>query len=169
MTVTAGGPSALSEDMPEVDGRARISRAVDWRPAGLSSRISAEVVAGLVNDGSAPEVAAEAVREAAQRGAAIRFIQVLPVTMADPVGADADAATFQAAMRALRGHSRTRCTFEVATGDPQQVLVERSRTASMLVVGEDRPTSEASVAEFCQRYAACPVRTVARRTTPFGR
>jgi len=125
-----------------------------------SRSVVGEVVAGLVNDGSAVAVAAAAVQEAASRGVGIRFVQVLPDTMERDAVVAADAETFRAAMHALRGHSRTRCTFEVVTGSPEQVLVERSWSASVLVVGEDRPTSGAEVAKFCKQYAACPVRTV---------
>lgn len=121
-----------------------------------------EVVAGLVNDGSAAAVARAAVAEAVRQGAAIRFVQVLSPALDAEARESADAVTFQAALRALRGHSRLRCTFEVVTGDPAVVLTSRANGSRALVVGEDRPTAETPVASHCRQHARCPVVTVPR-------
>ena len=89
------------------------------------------VVAGLVNDGSAVGVARAAVREAIRLGTTVHFVQVMSQTLSEADLADADRATFSAALRALRGHPRTPSTFELVRGDPQEVLVERSRGAAV--------------------------------------
>ncbi len=121
------------------------------------------VVAGLVNDGSAVGVAGAAVREAIRLGTTVHFVQVMSRTLSEADLADSDRATFSAALRALRGHPRTPSTFELVQGDPQEVLVERSRGAAVLVIGEDASTPAASVADYCLRHARCTVQTVSPR------
>jgi len=116
-----------------------------------------EVVAGLVNDGSADAVAHAAVEEAATRRCAVRFVQVLSVESTAP---DADERTFSAAMHALARHSRVRATFEVVGGDPVSVLVSRTAGASVLVLGEDRSEASPAIAAAAQRGAQCPVRLI---------
>jgi nucleotide-binding universal stress UspA family protein len=96
------------------------------------------------------------------RRCAVRFVQVVGADLDAEARTEADAATFQAALTALRGHPRLRCTFEVVSGSPGRKLVERSRRATVLVVGDDRPGSGASVAAYCQRHAACCVQLVAQ-------
>jgi len=136
-----------------------------------------EVVAGLVNDGSAPAVAAEAVRLANLHEASIRFVQVVPTELDSLERADAETATFAAGLHALR-HGRHRgATFESPVGDPGRLLVDRSARAIALVVGEDRtggpdaPGGEdetGTVGAFCMAHARCPVHVVSRsqsRTT----
>lgn len=49
-------------------------------------------------------------------------------------------------------------TFEVAVGDPVEVLTERARDATLLVVGADRDGS--TVAQRCRESGACTVMTV---------
>lgn len=124
-----------------------------------------EVVAGLVDDGNAGRLAQVAIDRAVSLGVGVRFVQVRRADT--PVSGYAGDATFAAATRALRGHPGLRCTFEVAIGDAAAVLVQRSRRASLLVVGEDRrddaglPVAGADVAHYCVRNAACPVMQVA--------
>jgi hypothetical protein len=120
-----------------------------------------DVVAGLVNNGAAGAVARAAVREAARRGSRVRFIQVLPVGLTEEERADADRGTFRAALQAMRGQSRVPCSFEVLEGDAGQILVNRSRGASVLVLGRDLPDAVAPVAGYCHMHAACDVLTVA--------
>jgi hypothetical protein len=120
-----------------------------------------DVVAGLVNNGVAGAVARAAVREAARRGSRVRFVQVLPVGLTEEERADADRETFRVALRALRGQSRVPCSFEVLEGDPAKILVDRSRRASILVVGRDTPDSADHIAGYCQEHAECDVLTVA--------
>ena len=122
--------------------------------------MAVEVIAGLVNDGSALPVARAAVHEAVTRHHAVRFVQVVGADLDAEARTEADAVTFQAALTAMRGHPRLRCTFEVVSGSPGRRLVERSRRATVLVVGDDRPASGASVAAYCQRHAACSVQLV---------
>lgn len=126
----------------------------------VTAASEAEVVAGLVNDGSATAVARAAVAEAARHRAAIRFVQVLPPGLDAEARESADVVTFEAALRALRGHVRMRVTFEVVTGDPASVLTSRSRDSRSLVVGEDSLVSGARVAAYCRTHARCPVLVV---------
>jgi nucleotide-binding universal stress UspA family protein len=119
-----------------------------------------DVVAGLVNDGQALAVAQVAVAEAQRRSAQVRFVHVLPSATTAEDRADADRATFRAAMRALAGHSRVACAFETAIGDPGRVLVQRSGGASLLVLGGDLPAEGRSVARYCQHHATCSVLVV---------
>ncbi|GAB3589182.1 hypothetical protein GCM10027446_00820 [Angustibacter peucedani] len=132
-------------------------------------RAVADVVAGLVNDGSAAAVAGAAVHEAARRGARVRFLQVVPPGSSDEERAEIDRATFRAALQGLRGVRRLPCTFEVVDGDAAEVLVARSRGAGLLVVGRDLPASDHDVAQRCQRLAACDVLTVVAQLTEPGR
>lgn len=136
-------------------GRAAPVAGLPWvyhrRPPG------GEVVAGLVNDGSAEVVARAAVEEAASRHCAVRFVQVLSMTSTAP---EADEKTFAAAMHALARHSRVRATFEVVGGDPVAVLVSRTSGASVLVLGEDQLEAVPPIAADAQRDAHCPVRLV---------
>lgn len=129
-------------------------------PRHQTDNTNAEVLAGLVNDGSADWVAEAAVRLALELGCRVHFVQVLDKHLVPDPGADADPPTFHAALRALHGHPRLSSTFEVVTGDPGPVLVERSRHAQALVIGEDGATVRSSTARCCQQHARCAVRTV---------
>jgi hypothetical protein len=136
----------------------------DVMPQGEHPRLRAtvpDVVAGLVNDGSAFTVARAAAREAAHRGSRVKFVQVAASGSTTEERADLDRATFRAALRALKGLQRVPCTFEVVEGDAGTVLVERSQRAGLLVVGRDSATAERPVAQHCQAHAACDVLTVA--------
>ena len=64
---------------------------------------AAEVIAGLANDGSALTVARAAVEEAMSRHCGVRFVQVVSPGLDAEARAEVDAATFQAALNALRG------------------------------------------------------------------
>jgi nucleotide-binding universal stress UspA family protein len=120
----------------------------------------AAVVAGLVNDGSALGVARVALAEAMERGGRIRFVQVVPPGLGADERADADEGTFHAAMVALRAHPRVRSSFEVVVGDVAQTLVEHSREAGVLIVGQDDPGAATRVADYCREHADCEVRVV---------
>ena len=111
-----------------------------------------EVVAGLVNDGSA-----------FRRRLPVRFLQLVagvPGTGHDS-SAEADEATFRAGLHALHGHPRTPSTFELVIGDPATQVVARSRGAVVLVVG-DHPRDERgpSLADYCRAHADCAVHAV---------
>jgi hypothetical protein len=123
-------------------------------------RPAPDVVAGLVNDGSAYAVARAAAREASHRGGRVRFLQVAPQDVSEDELAEFDRATFRSALRGLKGLNRVPCTFEVVVGDPTDVLVERSEGAALLVVGRDLPIAEHDVAHGCQQRATCDVLTV---------
>jgi hypothetical protein len=130
---------------------------------GAFHRRPTEVVAGLVNDGSALPVAAAAVREAVRRRLPVRFLQLVagvPGTGHDSA-AEADEATFRAGLHALHGHPRTPSTFELVIGDPATQVVARSRGAVVLVVG-DHPRDERgpSLADYCRAHADCAIQTV---------
>ena len=119
-----------------------------------------EVVAGLVNDGMATLVAGAAVREAVNRGARVRFVQVMPAGLSAEDRSEMDVAMFGVALRALHRQRRVPCSFETVEGDAAQMLVERSSGAAVLVVGRDAPDSVARVGQYCQEHASCDVLTV---------
>lgn len=119
-----------------------------------------EVIAGLISGESAPAVAAAAVLEAVHRGTTVRFLQVTPEAPEHQINTAADAAVFSGALHALHRHSRIHSTFETVRGQPRHVLVQRSRGASLLVVGEDQATTEGSIAHYCRQHAYCDVATV---------
>lgn len=118
-----------------------------------------EVVAGIVNDGSATLVAETAVRLARELEGRVRFVQVLPEGLDDHERADAEAATFGTALRALHGRPRVQATFEAPAGDPGELLVRRSLMAMALVVGPDAPGAGPTheVAAYCQAHSGCRV------------
>ena len=104
---------------------------------------AAEVIAGLANDGSALTVARAAVEEAMSRHCGVRFVQVVSPGLDPEERAEVDAVMFQAALNALRGQPRLRCTFEVVNGSPGHTLVDRSRRATVLAVGDAAPGATA--------------------------
>lgn len=120
-----------------------------------------DVVAGLVNDGTATQVAGAAVREAVHRGSRVRFVQVLPGGLSAEDRTEMDVAMFGVALRALHRQRRVPCIFETVEGDAARTLVERSRGAAVLVVGRDAPDTDGSVSKYCQAHAWCDVLTVA--------
>jgi hypothetical protein len=128
---------------------------------GAFHRRPTEVVAGLVNDGSALPVAAAAVREAVRRRLPVRFLQLVAGVPGNDSSAEADEATFSAGLHALHGHPRTPSTFELVIGDPATQVVARSRGAVVLVVG-DHPRDERgpSLADYCRAHADCAIQTV---------
>jgi hypothetical protein len=121
-----------------------------------------EVVAGIVNDGSAGDVAAAAVGIARQLRGRVRFVQVLPDNLTGDARAEVESAMFSIALRALHGRPRVQATFEAPAGDPAEVLVKRSRAAIRLVVGADQPHpgDPAPVAAYCLAHARCAVHVV---------
>jgi hypothetical protein len=135
--------------------------AVRLAPAGGRGTDVRDVVAGLVNDGSAYAVARAAAREAAQRGSRVKFVQVADPGISSEERDDLDRATFRAALRALKGLHRVPCTFQVVDGDAGPALVEHSVGAGLLVVGRDGPAADRGVARHCQANARCDVLTVA--------
>lgn len=128
--------------------------------AGSSRGKPPDVVAGLVNDGSAFTVARAAVVEAVRRAGRVRFVQVTQPGLDLDERDGIDRATFRSALRAMRGMGSVPCTFEVVAGDPATVLVERSQSAALLVVGTDRPGEDHDVARCCRERACCDVLTV---------
>jgi hypothetical protein len=135
----------------------------DTHRFGYPSRQPAEVVAVLVDDGSARAVAAVAVEEAVERQAPVRFLQVISSYHDEEGRALAEEEMFRAGLRALHGHPRTHSVFEVVRGRPTAVVRTRTRDAALVVVGvDDQATGRGrrSLAERCRSVASCPVRTV---------
>jgi hypothetical protein len=135
----------------------------DTHRYGYPSRQPAEVVAVLLDDGSARAVAAVAVQEAVEREAPVRFLQVVSSDHDDEGRALAEDMMFRTALHALHGHPRTRSVFEVVRSDPAGVVRTRSRDAALVVVGVDEQTDVPggpSLANRCRSVASCPVRTV---------
>jgi hypothetical protein len=77
-----------------------------------------DVVAGLVNGGSAYAVARAAVEAAVARGARVRFVQVPPPGLDVEERHDADRTTFREALRAMHGLPKVACSFELVDGAP---------------------------------------------------
>jgi hypothetical protein len=115
-----------------------------------------EVVAGLLNDGSARAVAAAAVREARRVGGRVTFVRVLPPGAPVPPPDEVDPA-FRAAVDQARHSPAVRLRFERATGPVVETLLARSAGAVALVVGEDHPDATRPVAEQCVSRARCQV------------
>lgn len=133
----------------------------DTRRYRYPSRQPAEVLAVLVDDGSARAVASVAVQEAVARHAPVRFIQVLSPQLDDGGRSIAEETMFRDGLRALRGHPRTHTVFEVLRGHAPETIRSRSRNAELLVVGSDAQRSgRYSLARQCLNAARCPVRTV---------
>ena len=131
-------------------------------------RLYSEVVAGLGIDGSAHEVALEAVRLARELDVAVRFVQMLPEELQPADRAEADTAMFEAALKALRGRPRVQATFETPSRDPREVLVARARGAAGLVVAADRSNAlgePARVAAYCAAHAGCLLHIVESQPT----
>ena len=151
----------------------------DTRRYGYPSRQPPEVVAVLLDDGSARAVASVAVKEAVQRQAPVRFLQLVSSHNDDDGRSLAEEAMFRAGLRALHGHPRTHSVFEVVRSHPAAVVRNRSRDAALVVVAIDEPVGERvgervgkrvyesgkapgqrSLADRCRSVASCPVRTV---------
>ncbi|GAB95080.1 nucleotide-binding universal stress UspA family protein [Kineosphaera limosa] len=105
----------------------------------LTGIVARDVVAGLLDSGSAQQVARAAVQEAAARGARVRFLHVVPEGTALEEREASDSKNFTAALRALREFPRVPVTFEVAEGEPGPVFVDRSAEAGILVIAADDP------------------------------
>lgn len=124
----------------------------------------AEVVAGLINDGSAEAVAQAAVDLSFRHGAPIRFVHVVPPGTPESAIRDAKDVVFAEALRSLRHGDRQRVTFESPRGDAGPTLVQRSRHALVLVVGEDKtedPEPSRGISSYCLAHAHCHVLVVA--------
>jgi hypothetical protein len=135
----------------------------DTHRFGYPSRQPAEVVAVLVDDGSAAAVAIVAVEEAVDRQAPVRFLQIISSYHDEEGRALAEEAMFRAGLRALHGHPRTHSVFEVVRNRPTAVVRTRSRDAALVVVGVEAPDQgrgRRSLAERCGSVSSCPVRTV---------
>lgn len=147
--------------------------------------VARDVVAGLTAADGAHAVARAAVKEAAVRGARVRFLHVVSPDTPAAEREAGDSGMFAGALRALREFPRVPVTFEVAEGEPGPVLVERSTDASILVIAAEepddagdaapgpspRPRGDAtrpgaglaaplSAAAYCHRHATCDVLTV---------
>lgn len=135
----------------------------DTHRSGYPSRLPAEVVAVLLDDGSARAVASVAVEEAVERQAPVRFLQLVSSYHDDEGRALAEEKMFRAGLQALHGHPRTHSVFEVVRSDPMAIVRTRSRDAALVVVGVDAKKDVPggpSLANRCRSAATCPVQTV---------
>lgn len=139
------------------------------RPSTIDVSCCAEVVAGLVNDGSAQAVADAAVELSRRFGAPLRFVYVVPTGTPVSATSEVKALSFATALRSLRHGDKQRVTFESPAGDPSQTLVQRSAKARALVVGEDHTDPSEphrTIAAYCVQHARCEVHVVAHPWTP---
>jgi hypothetical protein len=145
-----------------LDGGEVTTTTRDTNRYGYPTRQPAEVIAVLVDDGSAGPVAAVAVREAVALQAPVRFLQVVPGGLDSEARAVTEEALFRAGLHALRGHPRTRSVFETLPPHPSRTIRARSRNAALLVVGEVQPHSVNQFVANLRRSAShCPMRVVA--------
>ena len=133
-----GGPRTLLAGVRATDGVPVTTTLRDTHRFGYTSRQPAEVVAVLVDDESARAVASVAVKEAVERQAPVRFLQVVSSYHDDEGRALAEDTMFLAGLHALHGHPRTHSVFEVVRSDPMAVVRTRSRDAALVVVGSTR-------------------------------
>ena len=140
--------------------------------AGMSSitphlsRLSGQVVAGLVDNRLAAAVASVAVEEAASRSARITFLHVVPEGLSSADHAVAAATMFRTVLEANgAGVTAVACTFETVAGDAAETLVACCEDADVLVVGTDDPHVRDHVADYCTEHCACPVRVVTEPLT----
>ncbi|MDQ2826264.1 MAG: hypothetical protein M3Y04_04805 [Actinomycetota bacterium] len=129
---------------------------------GNASPRPAEVVAVLINDGSAQRVASVAVQEAVERHAIVRFLQVVSAHLDEEGRSLVEETMFRTGLHALRRHSHMHSVFEVVTSNPPALVGSRSRGAALVVVGLDDHDSPGarSLADQVRGVAGCPVRTV---------
>jgi hypothetical protein len=154
------GPWTLPQDPQPRECLPVNSTVRDTNRYGYPSRQPAEVLALLVDDGSAGAVASVAVQEAVARHAPVRFIQVMPPQLDDQARSIAEEAMFREGLHALRGHPRTHIVFEVLQGGAREMIRSRSRNAELLVVGDEQKSELSSLADQCLEASRCPVRKV---------
>ena len=123
-------------------------------------RDAPEIVAWLVDDGSASAVARTAFREAAHRGGWVRFVELTPANTLASSGAEHERAAFRAVLQARDGLSPVPHSFEVAAGNLPRRLLRSSRGAALLVVGRHLHAGEDELARACRHHAPCDVLTV---------
>ncbi len=118
----------------------------------------AEVVVGILDDRGAVPLVHAALAEATARHASIRVVRVLPLGAAQHEVLSADSLAYAVTRAAGEDGVTVPSRFEVAVGDPVEVLLERTRDATLLVVGTDRDGS--TVAQRCRADAQCSVLVV---------
>ena len=134
-----------------------------------------QIVVGV--DGSANSMAAlrRALERAAERGAGVEMIYVIPVD-AELAAVAAGYAMLGAAARcvAASGLCVHNAKQTVVCGDPAEVLVERSAGAQMLVIGGRFHSGYGGsllgddVVRYVLEHATCPVDICADQRTPEG-
>lgn len=143
--------------------------ALPQRGAGLPGR----VVVGVDGSPNSMEALRHALRRAAERGAAVEMIYVIPAD-AELASVAAGYSMLDAAARcvAASGLCVHNAERTVVCGDPAEVLVKRSVGAQLLVIG-GRFRSEHSgnllggdVVPYVLGRATCPVRICADQRIP---
>jgi hypothetical protein len=158
---TRAGPNALPRALPITDGDLVTTSTRDTRHYGYPSRQPPEVLALLIDAGSAGTVASIAVKEAVARQAPVRFLQIVPAHLDDEGRSLVEESMFRAGLHALRGHPRTHSVFEVVRSHLSTVVRSRSRDAVLVVVGVDEQrVGSRSLADQCLEAARCPARIV---------
>ena len=161
MYPTGAGLNALPWALPTTDGDLVTTSKRDIHRYGYPSRQPAEVLALLVDAGSADTVASIAVQEAVARHTPVRFLQIVPAHLDDEARSRAEESMFRAGLRALRGHPRTHSVFEVVGSHPSTVVRSRSRDAALVVLGfDEQRLGSRSLADQCLEAARCPARIV---------
>jgi len=118
----------------------------------------AEVVVGILDDLGAVPLVHAALAEATARHASIRVVRVLPLGSGTPEVMNADSLAYAVTRAAGEDGVAVPSRFEIAVGDPVEVLLDRTRDATLLVVGTDRDGS--TVAQRCRADAQCTVMVV---------
>ncbi|MDQ2756948.1 MAG: universal stress protein [Actinomycetota bacterium] len=117
-----------------------------------------EVVVGILDDPGAVPLVHAALAQATARRASVRVVRVLPVGSGQREVLAADSLAYAVTRAAGENGPALASRFEVAVGDPVEVLLERARGAALLVLGADRDAS--TVAARCLSEATCAVLVV---------
>lgn len=116
-----------------------------------------EVVVGILDDVDAVALVRTALTEAEVQQASVRVVRVLPAGSGRAEVLAADSLAYNVTRAGGRaGGVPTR--FEVAVGDPVEVLLDRARGATLLVLGDDREGG--TVTRRLEVEADCVVRVV---------
>ena len=117
-----------------------------------------EVVVGILDDLGAVPLVHAALAEASVRHAAVRVVRVLPAGSLQREVLAADSLAYAVTKAAWKDGIAVPSRFEVAVGDPVEVLLDRARDATLLVIGSDRDGS--TVSDRCRAGARCAVMVV---------
>ena len=123
------------------------------------------IVVGIDGRPAALRAVAWAAREADRRSLPVRLVAVVPHGVADPAAACRRAhQDLSTARRAALATAAVVTSTEVTSGDPVTELARQSRTARLLVLGNDHGAADPSaVPSAAAADAACPVVVVPAR------